>query len=834
MLTDIKVRNFKPKDKLYRRADSHGLTIEINPNGSKIWRHRYRYNNKATMMSLGHYPEVTLLDARQERDNNKQLLKKGINPRRAQSPLNVTKPTFIVMFDKWIDSKKDDLTPGYVEDTIQRANNYLMPTLGKIPLEDIKSPDMRDLLLKIQDTGKLDMLKKVKGIANGVFSYAVSRGIISVNPVRDLPNDIFKKKRNNHYATQTDPKGISWLLSKLEQHNGSFEVNSALLLAPHLFLRPGELAGLLWSEVDFDAKLIRISPSRMKMSRAHLVPLSHQSLEILSNLNNHEVNSEFVFPSSINRNKSITTSALRLALRSVGVGKDKFTTHGFRHMASTRLNEIGYRGDLIEIQLAHIQTNKVRAAYNHAEHLEERKLMMQEWSDYLDKLKASSKEVVLKEENKKKSKSIKFIDLFAGLGGTRIGFESACKEIGIESECVYTSEIKSFAVDIYKHNFKGEDVAGDITKVSEKELPDFDYLLGGFPCQAFSTAGKKAGFDDARGTLFFDIARILKEKRPKGFLLENVEGLVVHDKKNKSDAIGNTLGTILTILKEIGYKVHWKVLNSEDFGVPQIRKRIYIVGALQDDANLESFDITKQTFGDIQEHNLPALESTFTKRLLKLYSPKDLAGKSIKDKRGGENNIHSWDLELKGKLTQQQKDLMGVLLKERRKKIWAELKGIAWMDGMSLTLDEIHSFYGFVPKEELKEWLDDLVDKKYVRFEHPKDIVVKDDGSKVREFATNKEKGYNIVTGKLSFELNKILGENSVVGTIVATEASSIGVLDNGKIRRMSERECFRFFGFPEWYESNISHKDLFDLIGNTVVIPVIEAVSNRLLKASL
>jgi DNA (cytosine-5)-methyltransferase 1 len=177
---------------------------------------------------------------------------------------------------------------------------------------------------------------------------------------------------------------------------------------------------------------------------------------------------------------------------------------------------------------------------------------------------------------------------------------------------------------------------------------------------------------------------------------------------------------------------------------------------------------------------------------------------------------------------------MGILLKERRKKIWAELKGIAWMDGMSLTLEEIHSFYGLVPKDELKEWLDDLVEKKYVRFEHPKDIVVKEDGRKIREFALDKEKGYNIVTGKLSFELNRILGESSVVGTVVATEASSIGVLDNDKIRRMSERECFRFFGFPEWYESNITQKELYDLIGNTVVIPVIEAVSKRLLKASL
>jgi DNA (cytosine-5)-methyltransferase 1 len=431
-------------------------------------------------------------------------------------------------------------------------------------------------------------------------------------------------------------------------------------------------------------------------------------------------------------------------------------------------------------------------------------------------------------------KKVKFIDLFAGLGGTRIGFEEACKQMSFDSECVFSSEIKPFAVNIYQHNFPGEFVTGDITKVNEAELPDFDFLLGGFPCQAFSTAGKRAGFDDTRGTLFFDIARILKAKKPKGFLLENVEGLVSHDKKNKTDLIGNTLNTIISVLEGLGYKVVWKVLDSKNFGVAQIRKRIYITGSLKGLTNLDNFAINLQSFGDIQEHNLPSVESRFTKRLLELYKPEELEGKSIKDKRGGKNNIHSWDLELKGKLTKQQKELMGVLLTERRRKVWAELKGITWMDGMSLTLDEIHSFYSFISIEDLKQILDDLVVKKYLRFEHPKDIVITPKGNKVREFAENKEKGYNIVSGKLSFELNRILGKNSVVGTIVATEADKIGVLDNGKIRRMSERECFRFFGFPEWYKSNISHKDLYDLIGNTVVIPVISSVSKRLLKSSL
>lgn len=427
-------------------------------------------------------------------------------------------------------------------------------------------------------------------------------------------------------------------------------------------------------------------------------------------------------------------------------------------------------------------------------------------------------------------KSLRFIDLFAGLGGIRLGFEQACQELNIQPNCVFTSEIKSYAVSIYQHNFNNEPVFGDITQIPEKDIPNFDYLLGGFPCQAFSSAGKKLGFDDTRGTLFFDIVRILKYHKPKGFLLENVEGLVTHDKKNKNDDIGNTLQVILSTLIELGYQVNWRVLNAKNFGIPQDRKRIYIVGHLDYLPNLDNFEVEKSTFKDIKEHNLPILDTEFTRCLLSIFDNKnELLGKSIKDKRGGKNNIHSWDLELKGEINKTQKEIMSILLKERRKKKWAEIKGITWMDGMPLTLDEIHSFYIHLPKNKLKQLLDDLVDKKYLRFEYPKEQVIIN-GQAKREYATHLEKGYNIVTGKLSFELNKILDDNDVAPTIVATEADRLGVLDNNGIRRLSERECLRFFGFPESYQSNIKHNDLYDLIGNTVVVPVIKEVAKRIL----
>ena len=389
MLSDTQLRNFRPKDKLYRVSDSHGLCIEINPNGSKLWRHRYRFNNNATMIALGTYPEISLLDARQARDRNKQLLKEGLSPKFPKTNNNGDNPdeiSFKGMFHNWVNHKKVVWSRGYTEDTLQRANSYLLPTIGKMAIDEISSPDMLKLLLEIQEKGLLDTLQKVKGIANGVFSHSVGMGIITVNPVRDIPNDIFKKKPIKHHSTITDPQEIGLLLNMLDKHIGSDEVNAALTIAPHVFLRPGELTGILWSEVDFHARLIRINADRMKMKKVHLVPMSTQVLTTLKNLRQIDTGSDYVFPTPRNRNASITTNALLVAIRSLGIDKFTFTTHGFRSMASSRLNELGYRADIIELQLAHTQSNTVRVVYNLNEHLEERRTMMQDWSDYLTTL----------------------------------------------------------------------------------------------------------------------------------------------------------------------------------------------------------------------------------------------------------------------------------------------------------------------------------------------------------------------------------------------------------------------------------------------------------------
>jgi len=431
--------------------------------------------------------------------------------------------------------------------------------------------------------------------------------------------------------------------------------------------------------------------------------------------------------------------------------------------------------------------------------------------------------------------TIKFIDLFAGLGGIRLGFEQAFQAVGYDTDCVMTSEIKPYAVKTLRHNFSQDHFVGDIFNVATEEIPDFDFLLAGFPCQPFSAGGKRQGFLDTRGTLFFEIERILTAKKPYGFILENVEGLVKHDTESKSDPIGRTLKTILYKLKKIGYQVSWRVLDSIDFGIPQSRKRIFIIGTLDQKIEFDEIQPVRGKLKDILEKGLPTIESKFIKKLLAHFTVKELHGKAIKDKRGGANNIHSWEIGIKGKVSKKQVLILNKLFKERRKKQWAGQIGIDWMDGMPLTLDQIASFcIGKLhhPKKELKRLLDDLVTKGYLRFEYPKKLVKEKTQGGIKSYRVydeTKPKGYNIVTGKLSFEINKILDPNDIAPTLVATDVSRLAVPEKKGLRKLTVREGLRLFGYPEWYEIPTSNKEAFDLLGNTVAVPVVAYVAKHL-----
>jgi len=392
MLTDLKIRNLKPKNREYGVADSHGLQIRVTPKGVKKWRYRYRFNGKASMISLGKYPAVSLAEARKQRDIYQKILFDGINPKVYKDNLKQTqenKITFSEAFDKWFDVHKDEFAKRTAMKQIRAFELHIFPYIGNKLVVDLKPLDMLNVFRKIDNQGKSETLKKVKGWCSRVFRDCVVLGIIDNDPTRDLPSDSFKKRKSKHYATVTSPSDIKDLLNTISKYKeiGTYEVHQALNLGAYLLLRPSELTGLLWEEVDFKNKIIRIGKDRMKSSEPHLVPMSTQVLAQFEEMKEYRLSEKFVFPSSVNRNTSINSESLRMALRRLGIPKEKFTPHGFRGMGTTRLYEMGYKEDVVERTLAHSERNKVKAAYNYAQHIEERTEMMQTWSDYLDKLK---------------------------------------------------------------------------------------------------------------------------------------------------------------------------------------------------------------------------------------------------------------------------------------------------------------------------------------------------------------------------------------------------------------------------------------------------------------
>jgi len=394
MLTDTKIKTAKPKDKLYRIADSNGLAIEITPAGIKHWRYRYRFNNKASMMSLGKYPQVSLKAARYLRDEQRDLLDQGLNPSEYRTKKAFQdkikrdrKMSFSDLFYKWFEQNEHTWSDNHKKKVSNQCRRHLIKHIGTKSIDDITTQDILWAFKKIESLGVIETLEKVRGYTGRVFRFAVGLGLLTVDPTRDLPDDIFKKKTVKNFAHITDAKDIAKLLKTIDNFEGSLQVGIALKMAPHVFLRPSELAKLEWSEIDFDKQQIKIPKERMKMSQPHIVPLSPQVISLLKTMHNVSSNSKYVFPGVNNRNKSISPESLRGGLRKLGIDKDTLTTHGLRHMASTQLHEQGFRSDIIERQLSHGERNKIKATYNHAEYLNERRDMMIKWSNFLDKIK---------------------------------------------------------------------------------------------------------------------------------------------------------------------------------------------------------------------------------------------------------------------------------------------------------------------------------------------------------------------------------------------------------------------------------------------------------------
>lgn len=388
MLSDLAVRAAKPGEKPFKVTDGQGLYLLVNPNGSRWWRWDYRRpeGNRNTL-SLGVYPDVSLKQARERRDEARRLLADGIDPgAKRQAEKIAQSDSFEAVAREWFAKFSPNWAPSHSSKIITRLEKDIFPWVGSRPVNAITAPELLTCLRRIESRGALDTAHRAHQNCGQVFRYAVATGRAERDPSSDLRGAL-PPATHVHYASITEPEKIGALLRAIDGYDGTFVSRCALRLAPLVFVRPGELRAAKWAEFDLEKGEWRIPASRMKARVMHIVPLSSQALEILRELKPLSANSEYLFPSVRSPKKPISDNTLNAALRRLGYTTDEVTTHGFRSMASTLLNEQGWSRDAIERQLAHGERDEVRAAYNYAQYLPERRKMMQAWADHLDTLR---------------------------------------------------------------------------------------------------------------------------------------------------------------------------------------------------------------------------------------------------------------------------------------------------------------------------------------------------------------------------------------------------------------------------------------------------------------
>lgn len=390
-LSDSKLRAATGKTKPYRLADGEGLHLEVKPTGAKLWRFRYRRDGKENVLSLGAYPSITLKEAREARAQYRAWLARGLDPaeERVRTEKEKNPLTFKQVAEEWYAA----FSPTWSENTRRtrkpRIEKNLYPHLGDRPIASIEPPHVLATLKKIADRGSLDMAQRVKRYVGQIMRYGIANGYCDRDPTADLKGAL-PQRPVQHFGSITDPDEIGGLLRAIDQFTGSPFVLYALKLSPYVFLRPTELREAEWTEIDFRDGEWRIPKERMKKGRPHIVPLSRQVAALLQELwkVSGDGYSRFLFPSPRTKDRPFSNMTINATFRRLGYAAGEMTAHGFRSMASTRLHEAGWNSDAIEAQLAHTQGNSVKAAYNYAQHLPERRRIMQWWADYLDELRA--------------------------------------------------------------------------------------------------------------------------------------------------------------------------------------------------------------------------------------------------------------------------------------------------------------------------------------------------------------------------------------------------------------------------------------------------------------
>jgi len=397
LLTDTKLKALKVQDASYRMADSNGLCIEVRPTGAKVWRYRYRINDKASMVTIGEYPAVSLQQARTERDKLRAMVKAGTNPahaQRAARAANVERNanTFGAIGLEYLAKReREGITAHSVERDRRALETYLAPIYDS-PISDVTAPMLLAALRKLEQRGVIETTHRARALAGRVFKYAIATGRGERNPAADLTGAL-ERLQVRHFPSVTKPEQIGALLRALHSYQGSVVTQAALKLAPLVFVRPGELRHAKWEDIDLDAAEWRYMVTKTKTQ--HIVPLSTQAVAILRELHPYTKRSAYVFPSERTASRPMSENTINAALRGMGYDRDTMTGHGFRAMARTLLDEVlGFRPDYIEHQLAHTVKDPLGRAYNRTTHLPERTKMMQAWSDYLDALRDDSGKVV--------------------------------------------------------------------------------------------------------------------------------------------------------------------------------------------------------------------------------------------------------------------------------------------------------------------------------------------------------------------------------------------------------------------------------------------------------
>lgn len=396
MLKDTGIRALKPREKSYKVADGSGLYMLVHPNGGKYWRLKYRFAGKEKLLALGTYPDVSLAQARERRDVARKCLTDGADPgEKAKAESQAAADTFEAVAREWFAKHQPLWAESHATKIIERLQRDVFPWIGSVPVRDVTAPVILEVLRRIESRGAIETAHRAQQNIGQVLRYAIATGRATRNPAADLKGALTPVK-HTHYAAIVEPAEIGALLRALWGYDGRPETCAALKLAPLTFVRPGELRRMEWVEIDLEAATWKIPAHKMKGRREHVVPLSLEAVEILRNLQPLTGSGRYVFPALGSSTLPMSANTVNAALHRLGYTKDEMTGHGFRALASTRLNELGFSRDAIERQLSHADRDKVRAAYDHSTHLQERRKMMQAWASYLDGLRNGAQIVTLK------------------------------------------------------------------------------------------------------------------------------------------------------------------------------------------------------------------------------------------------------------------------------------------------------------------------------------------------------------------------------------------------------------------------------------------------------